>query len=55
MTITTSLRSKKIEMEWEVNSNELKEKENDRYNLCDKLLDLMNFKGRFMAKLHNDI
>ena len=23
--------------------------------MCDKLLDLMNFKGPFMTKLHNDI
>ena len=44
-----------FEKEWEVNSNKLKEKEDDRYILCDKLLDLMDFKERFMAKLHNDI
>ena len=25
------------------------------YKLCDKLLDLMNFKERFMAKLNNNI
>ena len=45
---------KKIEKEWEVKSNELKEKEDERYKLCDKSLDLINFKGRFMAKLDNN-
>ena len=46
---------KKIEKEWEVKSNELKEKEDERYKLCDKSLDLVNFRGLFMAKLRNDI
>ena len=44
-----------FEKEWEINSNELKEKEDDRYILCHKLLHLMDLKERFMAKLHNDI
>ena len=46
---------KEIEKEWEADSTKLKEKQNDMYKLCDKLLDLMNFKERFVAKLHNDI
>ena len=46
---------KEIEKEWEAGSNELKEKENVMYTLCDKLLDLMNFKERFEAKFDNDI
>ena len=46
---------KEIEKEWEAGSNELKEKENVMYKLCDKLLDLMNFKERFEAKFDNDI
>ena len=46
---------KEIEKEWEVGSNELKEKKNDMYKLCDKLLNLMNFKERLEAKFDNDI
>ena len=46
---------KEIEKEWEAGSNELKEKENAMYKLCDKLLDLMNFKERVEAKFDNDI
>ena len=46
---------KEIEKEWEAGSNELKEKENVMYKLCDKLLDLMNFKECFEAKFDNDI
>ena len=46
---------KEIEKVWEAGSNELKEKENVMYKLCDKLLDLMNFKERFEAKFDNDI
>ena len=46
---------KLIEKEWEVKSNELKEKQDERYNLCEKSLGLFNFKGRFMAKLHKNI
>ena len=46
---------KEIEKEWEAGSNELKEKENVMYKLCDKLLDLMNFKELVEAKFDNDI
>ena len=46
---------KNVEKEWEFNSNELKEKKDGRYKLCDKLLDFINFKERFMGKLHNNI
>ena len=50
----TEVRKKK-EKEWEDGSNELKEKKNDMCKLCDKLLDLMNFRERFIAKLKNNI
>ena len=46
---------KKIEKEWEAGSNKPEENKNDMCKLCDKLLDLMNFKERFVAKLDNDI
>ena len=46
---------KKIEKEWEVGCNKLKEKNNDMYKLCDKLLDMMNFKERFVEKLNNNV
>ena len=50
----TEVRKKK-EKEWEDGRNKLREKKNDIRKLCDKLLDLMNFKKRFMAKLNNNI
>ena len=50
----TEVRKKK-EKEWEDDSNALKVKKNDMHKLCDKLLDLMNFKERFMAKLNNNV
>ena len=46
---------KVIEQKWKAGSKKLKEKNNDMYKLCDKLLDLINIKERFMAKLENDI
>ena len=49
----TEVRKKK-EKEWENDSNSLKAKKNDMRKLCNKLLDLMNFKERFMVKLNNN-
>ena len=46
---------KEIEKECKAGSNELKEKVNVMFKLCDKLLDLMNFKECFEAKFDNDI
>ena len=46
---------KKFEKEWEVNSNELKRKEDDRYKLFENLLDFMKFTERLMAKFHKNI
>ena len=45
---------KQIEKEWKAENNKLKEKKNDMYQLCDKLLDLVNSKG-FAEKLENNI
>ena len=46
---------KVIEQKWKAESKKLKEKNNDMYKLCDKLLDLINIKERFTAKLENNI
>ena len=41
---------KEIEKEWKAESKKLKEKKNDMYNLCHKLLDMVNFKEGFAKK-----
>ena len=38
---------KEIEKEWKAERKKLKEKKNDMYNLCHKLLDMVNFKEGF--------
>ena len=45
---------KEIEKEWKAERKKLKEKKNDMYNLCHKLLDMVNLKG-FAEKLENNI